>query len=121
MATAVYIKKGENIDFKAEADVAYMEILPLIACVGVALEPIAAGETGAVTLTGVYEMPAASGVEIATGDAVFWNTENGNIDKDATGTPAGIAVADKASAGTTVRVKLGFVYAAPTETEGKTP
>lgn len=120
MAKAVFVQKGENIDFKASSNIEYMEVVPMASCLGIALEPIAAGETGAVTLTGVYEMPAASGVEIATGDAVFWNTENSNIDKDATGTPAGIAVADKASAGTTVRVKLGFVYAAAAD-EPETP
>ena len=106
---ADYIQKGENIDFKAAKAVEYMEIVPLGACLGVALEPIAAGETGAVSLTGVYELPAAAGTAIAVGDAVFWNKADSQIDKTATGIPAGIAVTEKATAGATVQVKLGFV------------
>lgn len=106
---ATYIQEGGNIDFKATKAVDYMEIIPLGACLGVALEPIAAGETGAVSLTGVYELPAAAGTAIAVGDAVFWNKADSQIDKTATGIPAGIAVTEKTAAGTAVQVKLGFV------------
>lgn len=111
MAKAVFIQQGENIDYTAANAVEYMEIVPLTSCIGVALEPIAAGAAGTVSLTGVYELPAAAGLAINVGDAVFWNADNGNIDKDGKGVPAGIAVAAKASAGASVRVKLGFVYA----------
>ncbi len=108
MAKAVFVQKGENIDYKAENAVEYMEVVPMESCIGVALEPIEAGKTGTVSLTGVYELPAAAdlgtGISISVGDAVYWNTSNENIDKDATGVPAGIAVTDKT--GTSVRVKL---------------
>jgi len=103
---ATFVQKGDNIDYKATTSISYMEIVPFAACVGVALTNIAAGETGTVSLTGVYEMPAASSLAISTGDAVFWNATNKNIDKTATGVPAGIAVADKAAAATTVQVRL---------------
>lgn len=112
MAKAVFVQKGENIDYTAANAIEYMEVVPLAACIGVALEAIEAGATGTVSLTGVYELPAASSLEIDAGDAVFWNTENENIDKTATGIPAGIAVTAKTAAGTTARVKLGFVSAA---------
>lgn len=107
MATATYVQKGENIDYTAAAAVAYMEVVPLAACIGVALTPIAKGETGTVSLTGVYELPAAASLAIDVGDKVYWNATNNNIDKTETGVPAGIAVAAKAEAGTTVRVKIG--------------
>ena len=108
MATAIYVQKGQNIDYTAAADVAYMEIVPLTACVGIALEPIAAGGTGTVSLTGVYDMPAATSLAIAVGDKVYWNETNKNIDKTAdTGIPAGIAVAAKAEAGNVARVRIG--------------
>lgn len=108
MAKAVFVQKGENIDYTAASDIGYMEVVPLTSCIGVALEEIASGATGTVSLTGVYELPAAAdlgtGISINVGDAVYWNTANENIDKDATGVPAGIAVTDKT--GTSVRVKL---------------
>lgn len=107
MATATYVQKGENIDFTATAAVSYMEVVPLAACIGVALTPIAKGETGTVSLTGVYELPAAASLAIDVGDKVFWNAKDSVIDKTDTGIPAGIAVAPKTEAGATVRVKIG--------------
>lgn len=108
MAKAVFVQKGDNIDYKAESAVEYMDVVPMASCIGVALEPIANGKTGTVSLTGVYELPAAAdlgtGISISPGDAVYWNTSNSNIDKDASGVPAGIAVTAKT--GTSVRVKL---------------
>ena len=107
MATATYVQKGENIDYTATAAVAYMEVVPLAACVGVALEPIEKGNTGTLTLTGVYDLPAATSLAIDVGDKVYWNAKNNNIDKTDTGIPAGIAVAAKTEAGTVARVKIG--------------
>lgn len=107
MATATYVQKGSNIDYTAAADIAYMDVVPLAACIGVALTPIAKGEKGAVSLTGVYELPAAASLAIDVGDKVYWNAKNDNIDKTDTGIPAGIAVAAKTEAGTVVRVKIG--------------
>ena len=51
-----------------------MEIVPLKDCVGVALEAIAANETGTVTLTGVFEFPAATGAAIKVGEKVYWDS-----------------------------------------------
>lgn len=50
MATATYVQRGENIDYVAASNTAYMEVVPLAARIGVALEAIAKGETGTVTL-----------------------------------------------------------------------
>lgn len=107
MAIATYVKKGENIDYTATAAVAYMEVVPLASCIGVALTPIEKGATGTVSLTGVYELPAAASLAIEVGDKVYWDTKAGNINKTDTGVPAGIAVAPKTEAGTTARVKIG--------------
>ena len=107
MATATYIQKGDNIDYTSTNAITYMEVVPLTSRIGVALEEIAKNETGTVSLTGVYELPAASSLAISVGDLVYWNTSNNNIDKTDTGIPAGTAVSAKASAGTTVRVRIG--------------
>ena len=108
MATATYIQKGDNIDYTATKAIVYMEVVPLASRIGVALEEIAKSETGTVTLTGVFELPAAASLAIAVGDAVYWDSTNSVINKTATDNiPAGIAVSGKASAGTTVRVRIG--------------
>ena len=105
--TAKFVEKGDNIDYTAASDLAYMEVVPLASRVGVALEPIAAGSVGTVTLTGAFEMPAATGA-IAVGAEVFWSTATNNI-VAATGEKtvhAGWAIAAKAEAGTTVLVRI---------------
>ena len=61
MAKATFVQKGDNIDFTAAADIAYMDVVTLTDRIGVALENIANGATGTVTLTGVFEFPAATG------------------------------------------------------------
>ena len=107
MAKATYIQKGNNIDYLATTDIGYMDVVPLTSRIGVALEDIPSGIVGSVTLTGVYEMPAAAPLAIAVGDLVYYNVTNGNITKTTTDVPAGIAVESKTSSGTTVRVKIG--------------
>ncbi|MBU2701681.1 putative RecA/RadA family phage recombinase [Sporomusaceae bacterium BoRhaA] len=106
MATAVHVQKGDIIDYTAAADVGYLEIVPLAAKIGIALEPIATGATGSLAITEVWELPAAAPLEIAAGDMVYWNKTNNNIDKTNSGVLAGFAVAAKTSAGTTVWVKI---------------
>ena len=43
MAKAVFVQKGDNIDFTAADAVEYMDVVPLEDMVGVALENIPAG------------------------------------------------------------------------------
>ncbi|MGL5271828.1 MAG: capsid cement protein [Selenomonadaceae bacterium] len=107
MVTATHIQKGDIIDFTATTDVAYLEVVPLANKIGIALEPIATGATGSLSLTEVWELPAAAPLEIAAGDTVYWNKTNNNIDKTNSGVSAGFAIAAKTAAATTVRVKIG--------------
>lgn len=107
MAKAVYVQEGNVIDYTAGKAIGYLDVVPLTTRIGVALEDIAKGATGSVALIGVYELPAASSLTIAVGDAVYWNAVNDNVDKTDTGVPAGIAASTKAAAGTSVRVRIG--------------
>ena len=108
MATAKYIQKGQTIDYTPKSNIGYLDVVPFAACIGVAAEAIEAGKTGAVSLVGVYELPAATGLAITTGDAVYWSKSDNVINKTAEGgVPAGLCIADKADAATTVLVKIG--------------
>lgn len=109
MATAVFIQKGDIIDYTSTKKIDYMEIVPFENKIGVALEAIpAGGGTCSLSLTGVYELPAALSLAIEVGDNVYWNKTNNNIDKTVDGGIwAGIAVSSKTSAGTSVKVRIG--------------
>ena len=108
MAKAVYVQKGDNIDFTAAEAVGYMDVVPLEDKVGVAMQDIPAGGTGTVALTGAYAFPAATGAAIKVGQKVYWDGTNGVITGTATNnTFAGYAITAKASAGAAVTVRLG--------------
>ena len=80
--------------------------------VGVALEDIANGATGAVAMEGVFSVPKVSGADIGQGEAVIWDSDPGGFE-DSAHTPAagdvsGCCVAwEAAGVGvTTIAVKL---------------
>ena len=110
MAKASFVQKGDNIDYVAAADIGYMDVVVLTDRIGVALEAIANGATGTVTLTGVFDFPAAtgSGKALTVGEKVYWDATNNVITPTATdNTFAGYAVAAKAASDTTARVRIG--------------
>ncbi|WP_303839416.1 DUF2190 family protein [Selenomonas ruminantium] len=110
MAKATFVQKGDNIDYTAAADIGYMDVVALTDRIGVALENIANGATGTVTLTGVFDFPAAtgSGKALTVGEKVYWDATNSVITPTATDNIfAGYAVAAKTAAGTTARVRIG--------------
>ncbi len=109
MAIAKYVQPGYNIDYTADKDKAYREVVALGTCIGVTNAEIKAGETGSVTLTGVHQIAAEAGTAIAFGAQVFFDTKKDAIVATAsTNTvPAGMAVANKAEAGTSCLVRIG--------------
>jgi len=108
MAKAVYVQKGDNIDFTAAEAVGYMDVVPLEDKVGVAMQDIPAGGTGTVALTGAYAFPAVTGTALKVGQKVYWDAANGVITNTATSnTFAGHAITAKVAAGNTVTVRLG--------------
>lgn len=70
--SAKYWQKGETLDYTAAEAVKNGDIVNLNTRIGVAGNDIAAGETGAVHVEGVFELPKAAG-EIALGAAVYWD------------------------------------------------
>ncbi len=74
---------------------------------GVAQVSAAEGEAVALDTEGVHEVPAASSVVIAAGDALFWDVADGNFNKSAAGNHyLGIAVGPSANGVTTVDIRL---------------
>lgn len=105
-AVAEYVQRGDNIDYTAADDIVYMQVIPLTARIGIALEAIPKGETGTVTLTGAFRLPAAS-VAMTLGEKLYWDATAGNVTATQGDIVAGYATEAKAEAGTTVAVRIG--------------
>lgn len=114
--SAKYWQRGETIDYTATDDLANGDVVNLATRIGVAGDDIAAGETGAVHVVGVFEMPKATGA-VTVGQALYWDAAAENITTAAenittaagsspANTPAGWAVAAAGSSDATVLVKL---------------
>ena len=112
--SAKYWQRGETIDYTATDDLANGDVVNLATRIGVAGDDIAAGETGAVHVVGVFEIPKATGA-VTVGQALYWDKAAENITTVAStgespsvvnNTPAGWAVAAAGSSDATVLVKL---------------
>lgn len=104
---AIYVQKGETLDYTPDADVTAGSIVPLTSRIGIAAAPISAGETGTLQMEGVFRFPKASGEEIQMGAAVFYDAATSAITTAADGnTPAGYAAAPALAKDSGVLVKL---------------
>ncbi len=105
-----YVQKGDTIDYtnSSGADIAYHAVIPLTSCIGIALEAIANGATGAMALKGVWSGAAVNNAVFAVGETLYWDASAQKLTKVATGnTPAGICAAPKLLAGTIGYVEIG--------------
>lgn len=75
---ATYVQKGENINYKNDGSekIAYGDVVVISDRIGVASVDISAGETGVISLEGVYEMPAEASAAFEVGQTVYWDTTN---------------------------------------------
>jgi predicted RecA/RadA family phage recombinase len=104
--SAKYWQKGETLDYTATAAVQNGDVVSLNTRIGVAGNDIAAGETGAVHVVGVFEIPKAA-VAIDLGAAVYWDADNQQITTTQAGNiPAGYAVAAAGANDDAALVKL---------------
>ena len=109
MTKAVYVQKGETLDFTntGAEDIEYNEVISLTDRIGIAQESIPIGATGSVAVAGVYELPADTTVAFATGENLYWDATNSKVVKTAGDIVAGWAFNDKVTAGANVLVKIG--------------
>lgn len=103
---ATYYQRGETLDFTPTAAVKNGAVVNLATRIGIAGTDIAAGETGAVHVVGVFEMDKAAGA-ITMGAAVYYDATADAITTTSAGnTPAGYAAGAAAAGDATVYVKL---------------
>jgi len=78
MATAQFIHDGKSIDYTPGADVSAGDVVVQNDLIGIAKLDIASGALGALAVTGVFDLPKATGVgeAIAAGAKVYWDAGN---------------------------------------------
>lgn len=103
---ANYRYKGETINYKAEKDIAYREVVALEGRIGVAAADIMNGEVGSVKITGVYEFTAVSSEEFKPGETVYFKEEGVTKTKSSNEPVAGIVVSEKKNGVATALVKI---------------
>ena len=110
MATAQFIHDGKSIDYTPGADVSAGDVVVQGELVGIAKLDIASGVLGALAVTGVFDVPKASGDGgIAAGAEVYWDEAEQVAKTDAesgANKSLGKTVCAAGDDDTTVRVRL---------------
>jgi predicted RecA/RadA family phage recombinase len=104
-------QKGDVLDHVAGGAIAADDVVVMGDTIGIAEVDLATGETGAVAVEGVFEVPKTAGTAWAQGDSIDWDASAGEFHKGIT--PAagdvaacGIAAKAAASGDTTAWLKL---------------
>jgi len=111
MATATFVHDGKAIDYTPGADVSAGDVVVQGDLIGIAKLDIASGTLGALAVTGVFDLPKATGVgeAIAAGANVYWDVADAEAKEDAEAGAnkyLGKTVAAAGDDDTTVRVRL---------------
>jgi predicted RecA/RadA family phage recombinase len=111
MPTATYVHHGDAVDYTPGSDIANGAVVVQGELVGVTRHAATAGEVTSVAVTGVFDLPKATGggSAIAAGADVYWDdAEQVAKTDDETGSnkKLGRTVAAAADADATVRVRL---------------
>ena len=113
MATARFIHDGKSIDYTPGTAVSAGDVVVQGELVGIAKLDMAAGQLGALAVTGVFDVAkaAGAGTDIAVGAKLYWNATDKRVETTS-GDPAGThktlgkAVRAAATTDATVRVRL---------------
>lgn len=105
-----YIQPGNVIDYTAGANLTSGTAVLIGTLLAIPITDIATGETGAVQIEGVWELPKLSTAAFAPGDVLTWDVSAGEFISGAgtTGDCVGcaVAVATAANPSATVQAKL---------------
>lgn len=107
--SAVFVQAGQSVDFVPSRDVAAGEVLVCGGIAGVVKMPVRSGESGALHLSGVYDVDKLP-VAVPPGGRVYWNRSWGVATTDAGpgNVFLGVACAGSPEGARKVRVLLNF-------------
>lgn len=107
MPQATYVQDGDAIDYTPGAAVATGDVVVQGDLVGVVKRPLAANETGAIEVEGVFDFAKATNVAYTVGTIMYWDDTANLVTTTATGNKQiGKVVRAAATADPTVRVRL---------------
>ena len=109
MANAIYIQKGESLDYvnESESDTIHAgEIVAFGTGIGVAGMDIKPGQSGSLHVVGVFNIPKDT-EEIEFGDALYFDADTGTISTNSDCVPCGYAAGYAAAGAPMVPVKIG--------------
>mgnify|MGYP006276178257 CR=1 FL=1 len=111
MATATYVHEGNSIDYTPGSAVSAGDVVVQGDLIGIAKLDIAAETLGALAVTGVFDLPKATGVgeAIPAGAELFWDVADGvakTDDESGANKGLGKTVAAAGDDDETVRVRL---------------
>ena len=104
-----FIQEGKTLEYTNDTGsaIASGDLVKVGVRVGVALVDIANGSSGAVAMSGVYEVDKEASLAVTQGDLLYLDATSGELDKTTTDhTLAGYAFATEATSSTTVKVCL---------------
>lgn len=113
---AVYIQKGENLDFMNETKkvIGAGDVVVYGNHVGIAGTDIQPGTTGSLHVTGVYQLAKSSTDGITAGTDVYWDgsgittdAETGTGDSAVKNTQIGYAASNSAAGESHAKVRIG--------------
>ena len=106
-----YVQRGDTLDIVAAAAVTSGSVQVVGTIIGVANTDAAVGETYALNVTGVYELPKTSALAIAVGDTLYFDAANKVVNKTSAGnTKIGVAVTAAANPSPSVNVRLNGAF-----------
>lgn len=107
MPQATFIQEGHYIDHTPSSALASGDVVVQGDLVGVTLRPLAAGETGALAVDGIFDFNKSTGVAFTVGTLLYWDDTNNVVTTTSAGNKAiGKVVRAAALADTTVRIRV---------------
>ena len=104
---AVFVQRGESVDFTPSRDVDAGEVLVFGGLPGVVKTQVKAGALGALALTGVYDVEKDA-VAVSAGDRLFWDEARRLATTAQNGVFLGLAAANSPASSPRSRVILNF-------------
>lgn len=106
-----YVQRGDTLDIIAAAVVASGDVVIKGSIIGIANVDAAIGDTFALDVVGVFNLPKVAALAIGQGDTVYWDSANGVVTKTAAGnTKLGVATEAVPNPSAAVNVRLNGAF-----------
>ena len=107
MPQATFVQEGCAIDYTPGSALASGDVVVQGDLIGIAKQPLAANEPGALTVEGVFDFAKNTNVAYTVGTILYWDDTNNVVTATSTGNKQiGKVVRAAASSDTTVRIRL---------------